>query len=204
MIAAVDVHAVDEDQILQVLPDVARVAKRLHRSVSRYADLEDLISEGYVAVVRHASRFDPKKSAWKTFACLMAYKGMQDWLRDAGCSWFRGRRAKPRVSTVGSFAEGSCLPDDRNRDNDADVLFRVPEDRAGPGQFLHLRDAAEAVQRGLGDRERLALRLYFYGGLTMKEVGGRMGVSESRVSQIISGALAFMRQKTGGRRWEVV
>ena len=45
----------------------------------------------------------------------------------------------------------------------------------------------------LPDRERMMLSLYYYDGLTLKEIGAVMGVSESRVSQIHGKALAMLR-----------
>ncbi len=46
----------------------------------------------------------------------------------------------------------------------------------------------------LPDRERLVIALYYYEGLTFREIGEILGVSESRIYQIHSGAL--MRMKT--------
>ena len=47
----------------------------------------------------------------------------------------------------------------------------------------------------LPERERQLLALYYYEELTMKEVGAVLGVGEARVSQIHSGALAFLRSR---------
>lgn len=45
----------------------------------------------------------------------------------------------------------------------------------------------------LDDRERLVATLYFYEGLTLKEIGKAMELSEGRISQLLSGALAKLR-----------
>lgn len=50
----------------------------------------------------------------------------------------------------------------------------------------------EALQE-LPDRERQMLSLYYYEGLTLKEIGLVMGVTESRVSQIHGKGLAMLR-----------
>ena len=50
----------------------------------------------------------------------------------------------------------------------------------------------EGIRR-LPERERLALTLYYYEELTMKEVGEVLSVGESRVSQVHSAALARLR-----------
>jgi RNA polymerase sigma factor for flagellar operon FliA len=51
----------------------------------------------------------------------------------------------------------------------------------------------EAIRR-LPEKERLALTLYYYEELTMKEVGEVLAVGESRVSQIHSSALVRLRR----------
>ncbi|HVN07541.1 MAG TPA: FliA/WhiG family RNA polymerase sigma factor [Patescibacteria group bacterium] len=55
------------------------------------------------------------------------------------------------------------------------------------------RSRLEEGIRRLPERERLALTLYYYEELTMKEVGEVLGVGESRVSQLHSAALARLR-----------
>jgi len=47
----------------------------------------------------------------------------------------------------------------------------------------------------LPPRKRQVLDLYYFKGLTMKEVGNRMGVCESRVSQIHSSAVASLKAR---------
>lgn len=45
----------------------------------------------------------------------------------------------------------------------------------------------------LSEKERLSVTLYYYEGLTMKEVGQVLDVSESRISQIHSSAILHLR-----------
>lgn len=67
-----------------------------------------------------------------------------------------------------------------------------------PGAALE----AEEVERFLGEvieslpeRERLVVTLYYYEGLTLKEIGHVMGVSESRVCQLHTKALVRLRAR---------
>jgi len=51
---------------------------------------------------------------------------------------------------------------------------------------------AEAIDQ-LPERERLVVSLYYYEGLTLKEIGEVIGVSESRISQIHTKAIVRLR-----------
>ncbi len=53
---------------------------------------------------------------------------------------------------------------------------------------------AQAMSK-LPSRKRQVLDLYYFRGLTMKEAGARMGVCESRVSQIHSSAVASLKAR---------
>ncbi|MBE3582943.1 MAG: RNA polymerase sigma factor WhiG [Limnochordaceae bacterium] len=65
-----------------------------------------------------------------------------------------------------------------------------------PGQALEFEEGrrrlAEAIER-LPERERLVITLYYYEGLTLKEIGAVLGVSESRVSQMHTKAILRLR-----------
>ena len=50
----------------------------------------------------------------------------------------------------------------------------------------------EAIRR-LPERERTVVTLYYHEELTMKEVGGVLGLTESRVSQLHSQAVLRMK-----------
>jgi RNA polymerase sigma factor for flagellar operon FliA len=47
---------------------------------------------------------------------------------------------------------------------------------------------------GLPERERLVMSLYYVEELNLKEIGEVLGVSESRVSQILSAVVKKLRQ----------
>ncbi|NLB72395.1 MAG: sigma-70 family RNA polymerase sigma factor, partial [Chloroflexi bacterium] len=50
-----------------------------------------------------------------------------------------------------------------------------------------------AALNALPEREMQVVSLYYYEGLTLKEIGRILGVTESRVSQIHGKALASLR-----------
>ncbi len=72
---------------------------------------------------------------------------------------------------------------------------------AGPTEGMERAEVRERLAnalRDLPDRERIAVLLYYYEDLSMKEVGKVLGVSESRVSQLHSTALFRLSMKMKG------
>ena len=55
----------------------------------------------------------------------------------------------------------------------------------------HLIDAID----GLEEQERLAATFYFYEGLTLKEIGKAMNLTEGRISQLLKRALGKLRER---------
>jgi RNA polymerase sigma factor for flagellar operon FliA len=79
----------------------------------------------------------------------------------------------------------------------------VPLEEALPHEGESIQDILEnedeirrvsSSLRKLPQRETQVLSLYYYEGLTLKEIGHVLGVSESRVSQIHGKALASMKR----------
>ena len=67
-----------------------------------------------------------------------------------------------------------------------------------PGADIERQESTRALRSALGSlpaRERRVLILYYYERLTSREIGCALGVSESRVSQIRSRALASLRRR---------
>jgi RNA polymerase sigma factor for flagellar operon FliA len=63
-------------------------------------------------------------------------------------------------------------------------------------QSCYRREQRGILRRSLGripERERQVVQLYYDQELTMKEIGAKLGIDESRVSQLHSAALARLR-----------
>ncbi len=50
----------------------------------------------------------------------------------------------------------------------------------------------------LGEKERVVTTFYFYGGLTLREIGGALNLAEGRITQILHRALANAREAKRG------
>jgi RNA polymerase sigma factor FliA len=77
------------------------------------------------------------------------------------------------------------------------------QDDANPLRELQRKDLRDLVTRGLSRAERLIVILYYYEGMTMKEIGATLDLSESRVSQMHSSILARLKAQMQHRTREL-
>ncbi|HIE91596.1 MAG TPA: FliA/WhiG family RNA polymerase sigma factor [Acidobacteria bacterium] len=76
----------------------------------------------------------------------------------------------------------------------------VPAERPGPDRVYETSEVAARVRdaiKALPWRERKVVGLYYYGEVTMKEIGNEIGVNESRVSQLHARAVQRLRKLLG-------
>ena len=95
--------------------------------------------------------------------------------------------------------------DDGDDDAIASSHFASLVDRRHPDPVdtLQKQEATGVVLSELERKERQILRLYYFSGQTMKEIGQRLGLSESRVCQIHGQALERIRDELGSRSDEL-
>ncbi|MEE8331740.1 MAG: RNA polymerase sigma factor WhiG [Acidimicrobiia bacterium] len=101
------------------------------------------------------------------------------------------------IANLGLVALDELLsPDDRESSSVGDLLSdpKAP-DPSGDFESHETRFVlADSIGR-LGERERLVVTLYYYEGLTLAEIGGVLGVTESRVCQIHTKAVMSLRNR---------
>lgn len=85
-----------------------------------------------------------------------------------------------------------CFNSDGNRDvREIDVIN--DESQMNPSQEVQRRDLKDLITKGLSRAERLIVILYYYEGMTMKEIGATLDLSESRVSQMHTSILLRLK-----------
>lgn len=72
----------------------------------------------------------------------------------------------------------------------ADHLYQTPHEAAETEELR--RNLVEAI-KNLAERERLVTTFYFYEGLTLREIGKALGLTEGRISQILRQSLGKLR-----------
>jgi len=81
----------------------------------------------------------------------------------------------------------------------------VVKDEIGSNPLFEMqrRDLKDLITKGLSRAERLIVILYYYEGMTMKEIGSTLDLSESRVSQMHSSILARLKAQMQHRSKEL-
>jgi RNA polymerase sigma factor FliA len=224
-----------EKLLIEHLPSVRFIARKLQQTLPRHIELDDLISAGMIGLLEAYNRFDALRHVqFKSYAQFRIRGAIVDWLRtlDWGPRELRrkarsmaeatrvltlqfgrtpgeheiaaamGMRLDELQQLIGELrsAEVGSL-NEHSKDEDDEELDYVPASAEEDPLFLCL--AAESRQRlidaieELPEKERLVLTLYYYEELTMREIGLTLGVVESRVSQIHSGAVRRLRATMG-------
>ena len=154
---------------------VYHLARRFFRIArARNIDPDDLVAEGALALCRAAADYRPGAGAkFSSFAGRVILHALVRLVNGRRYRWVPGQ-----------------LPvngDGRELD--------PPDPRAVPEAGVALD--ARAVLGRLGDRDRQVLRLRYLDGLTVAQVGRRLGVSPQRATQLLARALRNARRLAG-------
>ncbi len=111
---------------------------------------------------------------------------------DSELQEWRSQLKVTNVVSLNEFIEQGSEPvmDARNNSH-----FIQPEERI---QETELKEKLQEAMQLLTEKERRVILLYYYEDLTLKEISKILEVSESRVSQLHTKALAKMQKTMGG------
>jgi RNA polymerase sigma factor FliA len=146
---------------------------------------QELQSYGVFGLIDAIEKFQPSRGVkFETYAPRRIRGAILDGLR--GEDWVprlvRIRRQEPRrMLSIGA-------------DEQAGHLELLADDRAS--RDLERVDAADFFARacrGLNEAEQFIVRMYFEAGLTMRQIGDALELSESRVSQKLTDVLKHLR-----------
>jgi len=87
-------------------------------------------------------------------------------------------------------------------DSEGDFIYRIDtlidENQLSPEEHLekdNLKENIRKIINSLPERQKIIMALYFYEELTLADIGNVIGVTEARVSQILSKTLLLIRSK---------
>jgi RNA polymerase sigma factor for flagellar operon FliA len=220
-IPATDRDALIEAHVDMAVSMARRMARRLPGSVSS----EDIESAALLGLTEAARRYDDTRSEpFMGFAAKRIRGAILDHLRRIDLLTRRGRRAarlvaelartieaeRGRPATDSDLAErlGLSLAEFQSvyagaRDaavtsvEDVDAL---PQTSAAMSPLEHIerqqiRSALVRALARLDERARVILSCYYQDGLTLREIGQILGITESRVCQIHTQALGILREQ---------
>jgi RNA polymerase sigma factor for flagellar operon FliA len=122
---------------------------------------------------------------------------MADLAARVGSDEKRLSRTIVRINTIEST---SPLATGEHLDESSLPPALVPSEPDSPDtayEKVETRDRVRAAIQSLPVRERKVIGLYYYGEVTMKQIGAEIGVNESRVSQLHARAIKRLRESLG-------
>jgi RNA polymerase sigma factor for flagellar operon FliA len=186
--------AIGDDRIIAHLQFARAVASRSIDPRCRGADREDLVAWGLVGLVQAARRYRGDRGAsFGAYAARRVRGQILDALRErdpltrSARRAFRAAQRASDESGVGSPANPPYVEVSLDRIGDVAEVHRAPEHRDARWPLV-----ASAL-RDLTPLERRVLVLSYGRGLTLREIGGEVGLSESGVCRLRARALARVR-----------
>jgi RNA polymerase sigma factor for flagellar operon FliA len=187
---------------------VAYEARILASRLPQHVEAEELFAMGVVGLIEAVERFNPATGyQFVTFATWRVRGAMLDGLRSLdGASRLQRRRARE----LGQVADALTQLHQRQVSVD-EAAHSIGTRAPALAQTVAMEDLprdAPIVFGGeertevellvndetlLNDTERMTLRLSYFGDYSLREIGGILGVTESRVCQIRKTALTKLR-----------
>jgi RNA polymerase sigma factor for flagellar operon FliA len=167
---------------------------------------QDFMQEGYRAIILHLPKYDPKIGTLHTFMQHRIYGAMQDYSREQD---FLPRLVRERVKKgLESEVRINLVPptsDKRysametyGKGNKQLGLDEAPDYRTSPVIEQLSGPIGEIMAMGmrcLHDYEKAIYYLYYLYDWPMKKIGEAIGLSESRVSQLMTNANQRIKEK---------
>lgn len=156
--------------IEKYIPLANKLAFDRKKTLPKFVDIEELQSAAYLGLTEAANRFDESRGiSFSTFAYPRILGAIVDSLRQMG--W--GKRTDPKQ------AFSLDVPVSDEADMSLKDMLAAPEEH-------NINEIFEVISQGFDKQAEQVLRHYFIDECSMKEVGKKFGVSESRISQLIS------------------
>src|SRR3954471_10633694 len=122
---------------------------------------------------------------------------MADLAAKVGSDEKRLSRTIVRINTIESTSPLASADHTDESTLPAALLPSEPDRPDNAYEKLEVRDRVRKAIQSLPRREQKVIGLYYYGEVTMKQIGQEIGVNESRVSQLHARAIRRLREALG-------
>jgi RNA polymerase sigma factor FliA len=213
----------DRDALIHGHLDMARrIARKVARRVPRSIGCDELEGAAMLGLTEAASRFDSSRGEpFVAYAAKRVRGAILDELRRHDVLTRRGREGARRLAEATRAVEARtgrpAASEEIAREMDVSLeevarfkarlqaaavvslddlpAGRATEDDSPAEMYAHAEDKARLVEalRGLPERDAMILSMCYQDGLTLKEIGEILGVTESRVCQLRSRSLRQLR-----------
>jgi RNA polymerase sigma factor (sigma-70 family) len=156
----------ERNQLIEnYLPLAKSIVFERKKSLPKKVDIDDIQSAAYFGLVDAAQKYNPSKSSFGTYARWRIVGEIKDFVRNA-C------KASSRY--------GISL--DQTDENGNSLAESIPQKENNSNDFF------EDATKKLTDLDRNILIMYYVHEMSMREIGCKIGVSESRISQVLKSA----------------
>jgi len=186
--------AVGDDRIIAHLQFARAVASRSIDPRCRGADREDLIAWGLVGLVQAARRYRGDRGAsFGAYAARRVRGQILDALRERDPLTRSARRAFRAAQRANEDRGAALAANPPYVEVSLDRIGDVAEVHRAPDHRDERWPMVASALRDLAPLERRVLVLSYGRGLTLREIGGEIGLSESGVCRLRARALARVR-----------
>lgn len=179
-----------ETLVVDHLKLVERIATRLRCILPRIIEETELVGAGNLGLVKAALKFNPSRGVpFAAYAKIRIRGEMLDHLRKNG-------RVSRRYRALG-VAEAAVVSCEELLSNGRETIGETLEDSApGPLQVAESDDSADWIVNIFGGRDRRIVEMH-RDGMTQEMIAAILGVSPSRICQLVSDIRAKVRARIG-------
>ena len=186
-----DVYRCSPDDPVAGMTLVRQIAASVARRLPSHVDRDELVSLGALGWVEARARFDAGRGVpFAGFAAMRIRGAILDGLRAAD-TLSRGERKR---------AKADSAPTAPRIVSDESELNAAVADEADASERLQRSELVEELRAALDRlpaRDRYIVSRHFFDDVPMRAIGIELGVTESRISQIVTAAIGKLRDQFG-------
>ena len=186
-----DVYRCSPDDPVAGMSLVRQIAASVARRLPTHVDRDELISLGALGWAEARARFDQSRGVpFAGYAAMRIRGAILDGLR-AIDTLSRGDRKRAKADS------SPTAPRIVNDQAEVEAAVASEADASDVLQQEELRQELRGALERLPTRDRYILQRHFFDDVPMRAIGVELGVTESRISQIASAAVAKLREQFG-------